>query len=284
MHYLKLAQVIVNDFFFQDPYMRKRNVAKSVSHPHIYEYIDDRLRAAYLYFGNPQTKGGALLTLHDVGQLRKKLHENLKHMHDLSQNSTSSPGLTKSTDADLISRDENRELKSNISEIKCVASSVCGKFEDFADRIGKSVLDSAISTLSNHFHPATTEKDDEEILETRMSSLSVEDSVESSENLGGLRTASTDTDSEHSEGEDSIDCEDSEESEESGGMCGDELEIKEAVEADADLNSLTKTKYNGGIEGLYDESLVHGLQEDDFNYKFDADVLYDGEVFLKNLM
>ena len=260
-------------------------MAKSVSHPHIYEYIDDRLRAAYLYFGNPQTKDGAVLTLNDVGQLRKKLHENLKHMHDLSQNSASSPGLTKGTDAGLISRDKNRKLKSNISEIKCVTSSASGKFEDFADRIGKSVLDSAISTVCNHFHPSTTKKGNEEILETRMSSLSVEDSVESSENVGGLGTASIDSDSEHSEGEDSIDCRDSEESEESDGVCDDELEIKETVEVDADLDSsLMQTKYNGGIEGLYDESLIHGLQEDDFNYKFDADVLYNGEVFLKNKM
>ena len=254
-------------------------MAKSVSHPHIYEYIDDRLRAAYLYFGNPQTKGGALLTLDDVGQLRRKLHENLKHMHELSQNSTSSPGL-KSAEVDLISRDRHREIKSNISQKKCIAPSVSGNFEDFADRIGKSVLDSALSTVCNRFHPATPEKSDEEnedILEACMSSSLVEDSVESSENVDELRIAKSD--SEHSEGEDSVDCQDSEESEESDDLCDQELETKEAAEADTDLDSsLAQTKCNGGIEGLYDESLVHGLREDDFNYKFDADVLYDGKV------
>ena len=254
-------------------------MAKSVSHPHIYEYIDDRLRAGYLYFGNPQTKGGALLTLDDVGQLRRKLHENLKHMHDLSQNSTSVPGL-KSAEADMISRDRHREIKSTISQKKCIASLVSGKFEDFADRIGKSVLDSAISTVCNHLHPATPEKSDEEILEAYMSSSLVEDSVESSENVDELRIAKSD--SEHSKGGDSVDCQDSEESEESDDLCDHELETKEAAEADTDLDSsLEQTKCNGGIEGLYDESLVHGLREDDFNYKFDADVLYDGKVCLK---
>ena len=265
--------------------MRKRNVAKSVSHPHIYEYIDDRLRAAYLYFGNPQTKGGALLTLDDVGQLRRKLHENLKHMHDLSQNSTSSPGL-KSAEADLISRDRNRGMKSNISQKKRVASSVPGKFEDFADRIGKFVLDSAISTVCNHFHPATPEKNDEEyedILQTCMSSPFVEDSVESSEKVDELRIANSD--SEHSEGDDSVESQDSEESEESDDFCDHELEIKEVVEADTDLDSsLAQKRCNGGIEGMYDESLVYGVREDDFNYRFDADVLYDGKVCLKTPM
>jgi len=33
-----------------DPFYRKRNIARSLSHGQIYEYIDDRLRAAYKYF------------------------------------------------------------------------------------------------------------------------------------------------------------------------------------------------------------------------------------------
>ena len=33
-----------------DPFYRKRNIARSLSHGQIYEYIEERLRAAYKYF------------------------------------------------------------------------------------------------------------------------------------------------------------------------------------------------------------------------------------------
>ncbi len=73
--------------------MRKRNVAKSVSHPHVYEYIDDRMRSAYLYFANPQTKDGPLYTMADADRLQMKLRENMTQAHELSHGSSESPKL-----------------------------------------------------------------------------------------------------------------------------------------------------------------------------------------------
>ena len=250
-------------------------MAKTVSHAHIYEYIDDRLRSAYLYFGNPQTKTGALLTLGDISQLRKKLQDNLKHMHDLSQNSIPSP--ESSTGTDLIKKDKETKESTYISQKKSISTPLSEKFEDFADRIGKSVLNSAISAVSNNFHPKTTldginDKSDGERLENCISSLTIKDSNECSVEVTKPRASSSDSGSEHSENEESVDSGDSGESEESRDL-RDDKNLKEV-----EKSSEERKDDNGGIRGLYDESLLDGLQEDDFSYRFDEEVLYDGKV------
>lgn len=45
------VEYLENPFLSTDPFMRKRNVARSLSHSQVYEYIDERLRCAYKYFG-----------------------------------------------------------------------------------------------------------------------------------------------------------------------------------------------------------------------------------------
>jgi len=42
-------------FYVADPFFRKRNVARSLSHAQIFEFIDYRLRVAFAYFGSVRT-------------------------------------------------------------------------------------------------------------------------------------------------------------------------------------------------------------------------------------
>ena len=285
--------------------MRKRNVAKSVSHPHIYEYIDDRLRAAYLYFGNPQTKNGPLFTNTDIARLQKRLHETLKHKHEIGQCSTSSPlpSTSEATDAVPSCQDNRKKLVSGIPDSQGISAkeendrSESVGLKEFVDKMGKSVLDSAISAVNNHIQSVTSSgnlarkssvnsETSTEVLGKGMSSLLIDDSLEMEETVFDHRNKpqsenpviETRSDSEHSEKEDladQLDVEDSDESEESSVESED---TKTRERADKDLNSPTHTKCNGGIKGLYDESLLHGIWEEDFVFIFDQDVLFDGKV------
>ena len=56
-----------------DPFAKRRNVASTVSHSHVFEYIYDRLRAAFHYFGVPQTTGGPAFTKVDTRKLEQQL-------------------------------------------------------------------------------------------------------------------------------------------------------------------------------------------------------------------
>ena len=287
--------------------MRKRNVAKSVSHPHIYEYIDDRLRAAYLYFGNPQTKTGPLFSHADVDRLQKRLRENLKHRHELSQGPVSSPlpETGKATKEATSHQDNTRKQMDKNSVKEERGKSMSPELNKFMDQLGKSVLDGAISAVNSHIHSVTPagnllpkRKADStssvEVLEKGMSSLLIEDSLESKKtvpddgNKSQQHSQDTETgsDSEHSEKEYLAEHEktevsdESEESDESDHEEGSKVE-----ETDKDLNnssicSPTHTRCNGGIKGLYDESLLYGLREQDFAFTFEEEVLFDGKVKL----
>ena len=53
-----------------------------MSHSHVFEYIYDRLRAGYLYYGVPQTQEGPLLEKVDTSKLEHQLQENLKKLNE----------------------------------------------------------------------------------------------------------------------------------------------------------------------------------------------------------
>ena len=68
--------------YVADPFARKRNIARSVSHSHVFEYIYDRIRAAFSYFGIPQTIDGPLILEVDDKKLEGQLRENLKKLNE----------------------------------------------------------------------------------------------------------------------------------------------------------------------------------------------------------
>lgn len=67
-----------------DPFFRRRNVARSLSHSQVFEYIIDRLRAAYMYFGLPQTKQGPLFNAVDQTRLEVRLQQSMRRLEDES--------------------------------------------------------------------------------------------------------------------------------------------------------------------------------------------------------
>ncbi|ELU05930.1 hypothetical protein CAPTEDRAFT_221986, partial [Capitella teleta] len=71
--YTKLQQHPLSFIFSLDPFIRRRNIARTLSHSQIFEYIVDRLRAAYMYFGIPQTKSGPLFGDVDANELDRHL-------------------------------------------------------------------------------------------------------------------------------------------------------------------------------------------------------------------
>ena len=75
-----------NDSIISDPFLRKRNVARSLSHPRLFEYINDRMRVAYKYFAIPQTKAGPVVSDFDPQLLQKRLQENMKRLPDSGEN------------------------------------------------------------------------------------------------------------------------------------------------------------------------------------------------------
>ena len=67
-------------FLVLDPFISKRNIARTLSGIQIYEYICDRLRAAYGYFGIARTSDGPLFTEIDPNFIASQLRENLKKL------------------------------------------------------------------------------------------------------------------------------------------------------------------------------------------------------------
>lgn len=63
-----------------DPFISKRNIARTLSGIQIYEYICDRLHAAYSYFGIARTSDGPLFTEIDPNFIASQLRENLKKL------------------------------------------------------------------------------------------------------------------------------------------------------------------------------------------------------------
>ena len=73
--------------------MKKRNVARSVSHVHVFEYIYDRIRFAFKYFGMPRTKAGPVFSENDPGLLIGQAENSGKEQTDGSPDGdTGSPG------------------------------------------------------------------------------------------------------------------------------------------------------------------------------------------------
>ena len=61
--------------------MRRWNVARSVSHSQVFEYILERIRAAYQYFAIPQITSGPLFS--DVSGLKSYLRQRRKRQEDV---------------------------------------------------------------------------------------------------------------------------------------------------------------------------------------------------------
>ncbi len=195
--------------------MRKRNVAKSVSHPHVYEYIDDRMRAAYLYFANPQTKDGPLYTMADANRLQMKLRENMSQAHELSHGSSespqpedgatsscrcpltanrSTPGKSGNKDEKSVARDQSdnatqrtsRLSESGSNKSKNTEHSSCS-FSTFLQGFTNSVWQEAISDVTHRVGDNIGASDNDtnsvQQVEKSLFALSVTDTEETKERL-----------------------------------------------------------------------------------------------------
>ena len=75
-----------------DPFHRRRNIARTLSHSQVFEYINDRLRVAYQYYGIPQTPSGPLFTDVDQQHLETRLQEKMRHMGEEDEDRGRSKG------------------------------------------------------------------------------------------------------------------------------------------------------------------------------------------------
>lgn len=64
-------------------------MARSLSHPLLFEYINDRIRAAYKYFAIPQTEKGPLFDDIDPRVLQRQLQETMRLLQENSERSQS---------------------------------------------------------------------------------------------------------------------------------------------------------------------------------------------------
>ena len=89
-----------------DPFQRRRNVARSLSHPRLFEYINDRIRAAYKYFAIPQTKAGPLFEDLDHGFLQQRLMETMRLLQEKAEKEDS---REQSRDSSRVRHEQNED-------------------------------------------------------------------------------------------------------------------------------------------------------------------------------
>ena len=67
-------------YFFSDPFQVKRNVARCLNHVLLFEYLLERLGAAYLYFAVPRSHAGPLSKDEDLSQYHCMLRDKMREL------------------------------------------------------------------------------------------------------------------------------------------------------------------------------------------------------------
>ncbi len=205
-----------------------------------------------MYFGNPQTKDGPLFTHADVDKLQSKLRENLKHMHETSE--SSSPRTVQ----DDQGRQDSRSDTPTTSKEQSQSKPEKGKDQQKDDQ-EKSDEDEAVL----HENSQQGQADEKPLVN------------KGAEEPDNEESDADETREENVEGEEESDSDNSDSDNETKNPEAGEEKEKEQ------LCSPTQTKFEEGIEGLYDESLLHGLGEEDFVFSFDEKTFYDGKVLAR---
>ena len=145
--------------YFSDPFSIKRNVARSVSHSHVFEYIYDRFRASYQYFGVTQTKDGPAVTKANLKITAKPPEPVEKKKEAAKEKKDTKPVLKKEKSPDTSNveaagkdsaKKGNEETKTETLIEKSVenGSTKPSDTEGFARKLSTSILTDAIGQLS----------------------------------------------------------------------------------------------------------------------------------------
>ncbi|XP_013381617.1 terminal uridylyltransferase 4-like, partial [Lingula anatina] len=144
----------------EDPFSVKRNVTRSVSHSQIFEYIYDRLRAAYKYFGSPQFKDGIKPKMNSSkeGKSKNKISEKVsQHLKTEEQNISTyaeevveeivSGAMQKVSDSDT--RAQQMQYKEPYSEPSQIVH--CDSLGGFAAGLVQSIIQDALMIRHKEF-------------------------------------------------------------------------------------------------------------------------------------
>ena len=288
-------------YVISDPFPKKRNVARSVSHSHVFEYIYDRMRAAFHYYGVPHTKKGPVFTDISPSKLEDKLHRDLSKLHEGAVTPQPKPSPTEEktvvtqVESDVVvediesdnsdSKPEDNSTENNVTnshkdsvaETPVIEESVQingnlsekEQTEKFVERLVNEILRKSIEEIRNQMAQTTDSVDNNHSEKTENNVESLGALMKDMNLENGKVESETNEEKEVAESTDDEETDSSDEDEDSENE--KDLDNTEKEDED-DLDS----------SGVYSEDIVAQLKEEDIVFKFDATTLADGKVSALN--